>query len=104
MLHFSSSGKKCCVDFTTQVCSILWCAYWVTKSNGINICVPYQHHPNIGVPQTINNYDCIPIGLCIINHESLEIRFWKPVFQHRLIKLCPHDLLSFSVFKLHITN
>jgi hypothetical protein len=41
--------------------------------------------------------------LCDISHESFKIQFWKLV-QHHLIKLCPHDLLSFSVLKLHVTN
>jgi hypothetical protein len=42
--------------------------------------------------------------LCVINYESLKIQFWKLVLQHNLIKLCPHDMLSFNVLKLHVTN
>jgi hypothetical protein len=64
----------------------------------------FINHLNIRVPKTINNYDKILIGLCVINQESFEIRFWKPMLQHGLIKLCPHDLLSLSVLKLHVTN
>ncbi len=56
------------------------------------------NHLNIGVPQTINNYNHIPIDLCVVSHESFEIGFWKPVLQHCFIKL------NFSVLKLHITN
>ncbi len=41
---------------------------------------------------------------CAISHESFKIWFWKLVFQHHFIKLCPHDLLSFGVLKLHVTN
>ncbi len=52
---------------------------------------------------TINNYDIVPIGLCDINHESFKIQFWKLV-QHCFIKLCPHDMLNFSVLILHVTN
>ncbi len=64
----------------------------------------FTNHPNIMVPQTINNFDHVLIGLCTINHESLEIQFWKPMLQPNLIKLCPHDLLSFFFLKLHVTN
>jgi hypothetical protein len=42
--------------------------------------------------------------LCVISHESLEILFCKHVLQHGLIKLCPQYLLSFNVFKLHVTS
>jgi len=41
---------------------------------------------------------------CAINHESLKIWFRKLMLQHHLIKLCLHDLLSFGVLKLHVTN
>jgi hypothetical protein len=41
--------------------------------------------------------------LCDISHESFKFWFWKLV-QHHLIKFFPHDLLSFSVLKLHVTN
>ncbi len=57
-----------------------------------------------GVPQTINNCDYVPIGLWAMSHESLEIGFWKPTFQHHFIKLCPHKSLSFNVLRLHITS
>jgi hypothetical protein len=46
----------------------------------------------------------IPIGLCIVNHESLEIGYWKPMLQHHFIKFCPHKSLNFGVLKLHIIN
>jgi len=62
------------------------------------------NHPNRRVLKTINNFDNIPIGLCVISHESLEIGFWKPILQQCFIKLCPHKSLNFNVFKLHITN
>jgi hypothetical protein len=35
---------------------------------------------------------------------ALKFWFWKPVLHYGLLKLCPHDLLSFSVLKLHVTN
>jgi hypothetical protein len=62
------------------------------------------NHPYRGVLQTINNYDRVPIGLCAISHESLEIGFWKLVLQHHFIKHYPHKSLNFGVFMLHITN
>jgi hypothetical protein len=57
-----------------------------------------------GDPQTINNFDHVPIGLCLINHEYFEILFWKHVLQHCFIKLYPRDLMSVDVLKLHVTN
>jgi hypothetical protein len=62
------------------------------------------NHPHKGVPQTINNYGHIPIGLCTISHESFETGFWKLMLQHCFIKFCPHKSLNFDVLKLHITN
>jgi hypothetical protein len=57
-----------------------------------------------GVPRTINNFDCISIGLCVINNESFEIGFWKPMLQHCFINFFPRKSLSFNVFKMHITK
>jgi len=62
------------------------------------------NHLNRNIPGTINNVNDVLIGLCIVSHESFEIRFWKLVLQHCFIKLCPHKSLSFNVFKLHIIN
>ncbi len=67
-------------------------------------CAFLINHPNKEVPQTINNYDHIPVGLCVISHESFKIGFWKLVFQHHFIKFCPHKSLSCDVFKLHIID
>jgi hypothetical protein len=62
------------------------------------------NHLHRRVPQSINNYNHVLIGLYSIGHESLEIRLWKIVLQHRVIKFFPHYLLSLHVFKLHVTN
>jgi len=62
------------------------------------------NHLDKSISLTIDNSNHIPIGLCIINHESFETWFWKTMFQHRFIKFCPHDLLNFNVLKLHVTN
>jgi hypothetical protein len=42
--------------------------------------------------------------LCNVRHESLEVRFNIPVFEHYLVKICPHYLLCFCVFGLHVAN
>jgi hypothetical protein len=62
-----------------------------------------NHHDG-RVPKTINNSNSVPFGLCVINHESLEIGFWKLVLQHHFIKLCPHKSLNSTILKLHIAN
>jgi len=62
------------------------------------------NHLNKKVLRTINNFDNVPISLCTINHESLEIGFCKLVLQHHFIKLCAHKSLSFNLLRLHITN
>jgi hypothetical protein len=62
------------------------------------------NHPNRRIPITINNYYSILISMRTSNHESFQIWFWKPMLQHCLIKLCPHELLNFDVLKLHVTN
>jgi len=36
--------------------------------------------------------------------NPLKIGFWKPMLHNCFIKLFPHKLLSFGVFRLHITN
>ncbi len=60
------------------------------------------NHHDRGVPRPINNYDNVIIGLCVISHESFQIWFWKTHALDCLIKLCPHDLLIFDVFRLHV--
>ncbi len=67
-------------------------------------CTFFVHHPYSGIPKTINNSNNILICLCIIHHESLKVGFNIPVFEHCAIELCPHDLLCFGVFRLHVTN
>ncbi len=62
------------------------------------------NHPHKGVLRSINNSNNIPIGLCIINHKSLEIWFWKIMLLHHVIELFPHYLLSLHVLKLYVTN
>jgi hypothetical protein len=63
-----------------------------------------MNHFHRWVPWSINNSSSITIGLCVISHESLEIRFWKVVLLHHVIEFFPHYLLSLCVLKLHVTN
>jgi hypothetical protein len=67
-------------------------------------CALPINHLDRNIPTTINNFNNVPIGFCIINHGSFEIRFWKLMLQHCFIELCPHKSLSFRIFKLHIIN
>jgi hypothetical protein len=38
------------------------------------------------------------------HHESLETGFNILVFEHCAIEFCPHDLLCFDVFRLHVAK
>jgi hypothetical protein len=58
----------------------------------------------IHVPKTVNDYDNIPICLQIVHHESFEVWYGIYVLDHCFIELCPHHLLCFDVFKLHVAN
>jgi hypothetical protein len=60
----------------------------VIEFNGINRWL-LINHLNKRIPQNINYFYHVLIGLCTISHESLKIWFWKPVLQHCFIKLCP---------------
>jgi hypothetical protein len=80
-----------------------WYVYWTIKYNRINMCI-FINHSHRRVPRSINNSNNILIGLCVINHESFEIWFWKIVLLHHVIVFCPHYLLSLHVFRLHVTN
>jgi hypothetical protein len=67
-------------------------------------CTIFVNQPNICIPRAINDFDSIPICLHVIHHDSLQVWFRIHAFNHFVIKLCPHDLLHFDVFKLHIPN
>ncbi len=67
-------------------------------------CMFFFNHPNIHVPKTVNDYDKIPICFHIVHHESFEVWYGIYVFDHCFIELCPHHLLCFDVFKLHVAN
>ncbi len=67
-------------------------------------CLFFVHHAYNDIPKTINNSDNILICLHIVHHESLKVGFNILVFEHYTIEFCPHNLLCFGVFKLHVTN
>ncbi len=67
-------------------------------------CTFFVHHPYNGITRILNNYRSIPICLHVIRHESFETGFNIPVFEHRSVELCPHYLLCFYVFELHVAN
>jgi hypothetical protein len=60
----------------------------------------FINHLDNGIPKTINNFDSILIFLGSICHESFEVWFKIPVLEHCVV----HDLLCFSVFRLHVVN
>jgi hypothetical protein len=64
----------------------------------------FVHHPYSGITRIVNNFDIIPVCLLIIRRESLEDGFNIPMFEHYLVELCPHNLLCFYVFGLHVAN
>jgi hypothetical protein len=64
----------------------------------------FVNHPDSGIFGTVNNYDNILVCLGTVCHESFEVWFRVPMFEHCVVELCPHDLLCFNAFKLHVTN
>jgi hypothetical protein len=67
-------------------------------------CMFFVHHLYSGITIIVNNFDNILTCLCDVHHESLEVRFNVLMFEHYLVELCPHYLLCFCVFKLHVAN
>ena len=51
---------------------------------------------------TIDNLDCIPIGLCTIHHKALEIEIWESMPSHDIIEILPKNYLSVFVIRLEI--
>lgn len=67
-------------------------------------CLIFVNHLDIHVLRTVNDFNNIPICLCIVHNESFEVWFTILMFDHFFVELCPHDLLCFDVFKLHVAN
>jgi hypothetical protein len=45
-----TGGKDRCVDLEIQVLLVVWYVYQTIKSNGINMCIPYQSSSQRGAP------------------------------------------------------
>ena len=60
-------------------------------------------HRDLGITATINNPDCIPIGLSAISHESLELQRWYTMPCHNMVEILPKDNLHVLVLGLKIT-
>jgi hypothetical protein len=67
-------------------------------------CLIFVNHFDIHILRIINDSNNIPICLCIVCNESFEVWFTIVMFDHCFVDFCPHDLLCFDVFKLHVTN
>ncbi len=67
-------------------------------------CLIFVNHLHIHVLIIVNDSNNIPICLCIVRNESFEVWFTIVMFDHCFIELCPHNLLCFNVFKLHVAN
>lgn len=67
-------------------------------------CTFLVHHPYSNITKIVNNFDNIPICLHIVHHESFEVGFNIPLFEHYLVELSPHYLLCFCVFRLQVIN
>jgi hypothetical protein len=67
-------------------------------------CLTFANHFDIHILRILNDFNNIPICLCIVHNESFEVWFTIILFDHCVVELCPHDLLCFNVFKLHVAN
>jgi hypothetical protein len=63
----------------------------------------YVNHIHIEMFIPINNFDDIPICLCIVCHESFEINV-DTIHEHDLVKHCQQDILGFYKLWLHVVN
>ena len=60
-------------------------------------------HRDLGITATVDNLDCIPIGLSAISHESLELQPRYTMPSHDVVEILPKDNLRVLVFGLKIT-
>ena len=61
-------------------------------------------HHQLRVAGAIHLADCVPVGTSAIRHESLEVHQIDPMSSHDFIGALPHDALSLTILRLHITN
>ena len=61
-------------------------------------------HGNLGITATIDNSNCILVGLGAISHETLELWQWYTMSSHDVIEILPEDNLCILVLRLKITT
>jgi hypothetical protein len=66
-----------CVSF--QRCSP------VEEASGLSVL-----HGDLWVTTAIDDSDSIPIGLCTVCHEALEVGILHVVFFHEIVEFSPH--------------
>jgi hypothetical protein len=52
---------------------------------------------------SIDNPNCIPIGLCTVRHEPFEVNFSNAMSVHNFIEPMPKKALRRDILRLHIT-
>ena len=60
-------------------------------------------HGNLRITATVENSNCIPIGLGAISHETLELWQWYTMSSHDMIEILLEDNLCVLVLGLKIT-
>jgi hypothetical protein len=71
------SIQRCSLVEETSTFSVLHGALWVTTA--------------------IDNLDSIPIGLCIVHYEALEVGIFYAIISHEIFEFFPHDTLDLCV-------
>ncbi len=82
-------------------CLVCLSSDWVQWNKHVGFFI---HHLYNGITIIVNNFDNILIWLCVVRQESLKVGFNIPEFEHYSVELCPHYLLCFYAFKLHVEN
>ncbi len=62
------------------------------------------NHLHRSISKTVHDTDNILIGMCTIYHEPFEIGVCKTKLEHHVVHFCPHDILNFYGFTLHVAN
>ena len=60
-------------------------------------------HVNLCITSAINNPHSIPMGLSIVDYESLEVWLWNFMLKYYMDKVLSENYLSILVFKLEVT-
>ena len=65
-------------------------------------CFLMPLHANLSVSATINNPNCILVGLCAMCYKALEMEIRDPMPSCDMIKVLPKDYLSILVLGLEV--